>query len=66
LRAPSKLRKARLQSDRCRLTNGFERASVERILRGGEVIEPARDVMLKAGDIVGLAENWDPSWPLVN
>jgi len=38
-----------------RLTNGFERASVERILRGGEVIEPARDVMLKAGDIVGLA-----------
>jgi len=38
-----------------RLTNQFERASVERILRDGEVIEPVPDVMLRAGDIVGLA-----------
>lgn len=38
-----------------RLSKEFERASVERILRDGEIIEPAPDVVLKAGDIVGLA-----------
>ena len=38
-----------------KLTNQFERASVERILRDGEIIEPAPDLVLNAGDIVGLA-----------
>ena len=38
-----------------RLTNQFERASVERVLRNGEILEPAPDLVLKAGDIVGLA-----------
>jgi putative transport protein len=37
------------------LTEKFERASVERILRGNETIEPAPETVLKAGDIVGLA-----------
>jgi len=37
------------------LTKQFERASIERILRGDTVIEPAPDVVLEAGDIVGLA-----------
>src|SRR5436190_17477616 len=38
-----------------KLTKQFERASIERILRGDTIIEPAPDVVLKAGDIVGLA-----------
>jgi len=38
-----------------RLTKEFERASVERILRGGIILEPAPDAVLRAGDIVGLA-----------
>ena len=38
-----------------KLTKQFERASLERILRGGTIIEPAPEVVLKAGDIVGLA-----------
>ena len=38
-----------------KLTKQFERASLERILRGGRIIEPAPEVVLKAGDIVGLA-----------
>ncbi len=37
------------------LTKQFERASIERILRGGAIIEPAPEVVLQAGDIVGLA-----------
>jgi len=37
------------------LTNRFERASVERILRNGDVVEPAPGVVLRTGDIVGLA-----------
>jgi len=37
------------------LSKHFERASFERILRNGDVIEPAPDVVLKSGDIVGLA-----------
>lgn len=37
------------------LISQFKRASVERILRNGTIIEPAPDVVLKAGDIVGLA-----------
>ena len=38
-----------------KLTKKFERASVERILRGGTIIEPAPELVLQAGDIVGLA-----------
>ena len=38
-----------------KLTKQFERASLERILRGASIIEPAPEVVLKAGDIVGLA-----------
>lgn len=37
------------------LTKQFERASVERILRGGAIIDPAPEVVLQAGDVVGLA-----------
>jgi len=37
------------------LTKQFERASIERILRGEQVIEPAPQVALEAGDIVGVA-----------
>jgi putative transport protein len=37
------------------LTKKFERASVERILRGDETIEPTPETVLNAGDIVGLA-----------
>jgi len=37
------------------LTKKFDRASVERILRGNETIEPTLETVLKAGDIVGLA-----------
>jgi len=38
-----------------KLTQKFERASVERVLRGGSVLEPTPDLVLHAGDIVGLA-----------
>ncbi len=37
------------------LSKDFDRASVERILRGDTVIEPKSDVVLQTGDIVGLA-----------
>ena len=37
------------------LTKKFERASIERILRGDQTIEPDPETVLKAGDIVGLA-----------
>ena len=37
------------------LTKSFERASIELILRGDETIEPAPELVLKSGDIVGLA-----------
>jgi putative transport protein len=37
------------------LSKDFDRASVERILRGDTVIEPNPEVMLQAGDIVGVA-----------
>jgi putative transport protein len=37
------------------LTKKFERASMERILRNGTILEPAPDLVLQAGDIVGLA-----------
>ena len=37
------------------LTKKFERASMERILRNGTILEPAPGLMLQAGDIVGLA-----------
>jgi len=37
------------------LTRQFERASVERILRGESVIDPAPNTVLQAGDIVGLS-----------
>jgi putative transport protein len=37
------------------LTKQFERASIERILRGDIIVEPAPEVVLQAGDIVGLA-----------
>jgi aspartate-alanine antiporter len=37
------------------LTKKFERASIERILRGDQTIEPGPETVLKAGDIVGLA-----------
>ena len=38
-----------------KLTKQFKRASLERVLRGASIIEPAPEVVLKAGDIVGLA-----------
>jgi putative transport protein len=37
------------------LTKSFDRASIERILRGDQTMEPASDLVLKSGDIVGLA-----------
>jgi AspT/YidE/YbjL antiporter-like protein len=37
------------------LTKQFERASIERILRGDQTIEPTPGTALKAGDIVGIA-----------
>ena len=37
------------------LTKQFDRASIEKILRGETEIESAPDTVLKAGDIVGLA-----------
>ncbi len=37
------------------LTKKIERASVERILRDGTILEPTPDLVLQAGDIVGLA-----------
>jgi aspartate-alanine antiporter len=37
------------------LAKHFERASFERILRDGAIIEPTPDMVLKAGDIAGLA-----------
>ena len=37
------------------LTKQFERASIERILRGNTVVELASDTGLQAGDIVGLS-----------
>ncbi len=37
------------------LTKKFERASVERVLRGGTILEPEPELVLQAGDIVGLA-----------
>jgi len=37
------------------LVKQFDRASVERILRGDDIVEPDPGVMLMAGDIVGLA-----------
>jgi len=37
------------------LTSQFGRASVERIIRDGEVIEPASGVVLKTGDVVAIA-----------
>ena len=37
------------------LSQQLERASIERIMRGDKVIECAPDVVLKAGDIIGVA-----------
>lgn len=37
------------------LSKDFDRASVERILRGNAVLEPKPDVVLQTGDVVGLA-----------
>ena len=37
------------------LTKRFERASIERILRGGEVLEHGPETRLQRGDIVGLS-----------
>jgi aspartate-alanine antiporter len=37
------------------LTQQFERASIERILRGDTAIDPKPDTVLQAGDIVGLS-----------
>jgi aspartate-alanine antiporter len=37
------------------LTKKFERASIERILRGDQTVEPDPETVLQAGDIVGLA-----------
>jgi len=37
------------------LVKQFERASIERILRGEQLIEPSAEVSLKAGDVVGIA-----------
>lgn len=37
------------------LAKRFDRASIERILRGEQVIEPAPEVGLRAGDVVGIA-----------
>lgn len=37
------------------LTEHFDRASVERILRHDTIIEPRPDVMMETGDVVGLA-----------
>ncbi len=37
------------------LTQQFERASIERILRNDSIIEPRPDTVLQAGDIVGLS-----------
>jgi putative transport protein len=37
------------------LTKKFERASVERLLRNDQTIEPGPDVELKSGDVVGIA-----------
>jgi putative transport protein len=37
------------------LTKKFERASMERVLRNGTILEPAPELVLQAGDIVGLA-----------
>jgi aspartate-alanine antiporter len=41
------------------LTRQFGRASIERILRGDQVVEPAEEIELKAGDIVGVAGRLD-------
>ena len=38
-----------------KLSKQFDRASIERILRGGTIVEPRPDAVLQAGDIVGLA-----------
>lgn len=37
------------------LAQQFERATIERILRNGDVIDPKPDTTLQAGDIVGLS-----------
>jgi aspartate-alanine antiporter len=37
------------------LTKQFGRASIERVLRGEQVLEPAPEVVLQAGDVVGIA-----------
>ena len=37
------------------LTSRFGRVSVERILRDGRILEPAPEVVLEAGDVVGIA-----------
>lgn len=37
------------------LAKQFDRASIERVLRGEQVMEPAPEVELKAGDVVGIA-----------
>ena len=38
-----------------KLTKKFERTSVERVLRDGAILEPEPELVLQAGDIVGLA-----------
>jgi aspartate-alanine antiporter len=38
-----------------KLTKQFDRASIERVLRDGNIVEPSPELVLKAGDIVGLA-----------
>lgn len=37
------------------LTRQFDRASIEQILRGESILAPASDLVLQAGDIVGVA-----------
>ena len=37
------------------LTKRFDRASIERILRGEQTVEPAADLVLQTGDVVGMA-----------
>ncbi len=37
------------------LSKQFERVSIERVLRGTEVLEPAPELVLRAGDVVGIA-----------
>jgi putative transport protein len=41
------------------LARQFDRASIERILRGDQVIEPQAEVALLAGDVVGLSGRLD-------